>query len=178
MICKLGWYLFGSDGPTRSSSVHRPVLLPIIPQQRRGPPPSMISTYTRLSPILILVGFMIFHQIFSRGTKPSLSSPSICRTPSLQSATRKPFQHLAGRKTFPRIYRTYSMVDHTEYSPETLSGEEKGFAEHIPVSRHVIESLEERGIRFPTPIQAASMERIYEGENAILHAETGSVIFV
>eukprot|EP00466_Bigelowiella_natans_P010865 jgi/Bigna1/76315/fgenesh1_pg.40_\ len=43
-----------------------------------------------------------------------------------------------------------------------------------PIRPSVIEKLTQRGIVTPTPIQAASFKRIYEGESAILHAETGS----
>mmetsp|Transcript_12342 Transcript_12342/g.18413 ORF Transcript_12342/g.18413 Transcript_12342/m.18413 type:complete len:532 (+) Transcript_12342:63-1658(+) len=52
------------------------------------------------------------------------------------------------------------------------SGE--SFADYIPMASRVIECLGQRGIRVPTPIQSASLNRIYEGESAILHAETGS----
>ena len=43
-----------------------------------------------------------------------------------------------------------------------------------PLPPIALERLAQQGIHTPTPIQAASMERILEGESLMLHAETGS----
>ena len=50
-----------------------------------------------------------------------------------------------------------------------------GFVELLPsLPASVANTLEARGIREPTPIQAATLARAHLGESLVLHAETGS----
>ena len=51
---------------------------------------------------------------------------------------------------------------------------------HLPIAQmkavppSVVAGLAARGIEHATPIQAASYERVLDGESMVLHAETGS----
>ena len=58
-------------------------------------------------------------------------------------------------------------------SPSALTA--PAFADLLPsLPPAVAASLAARGIRTPTPIQAAALPRIAAGESVLLHAETGS----